>query len=72
MVGHGNSRLPCLFVLELVIKKFPSQAWWCTPVILALKRLRQEDHKFETLAGCCWLTPIILATQEAGIRKLVG
>jgi hypothetical protein len=24
-----------------------SQAWWFTPVIPALRRLRQEDHEFE-------------------------
>jgi hypothetical protein len=24
-----------------------SWAWWCTPVIPALRRLRQEDHEFE-------------------------
>jgi hypothetical protein len=28
-----------------------SQAWWCTPVIPALGRLRQEDHKFQTSLG---------------------
>jgi hypothetical protein len=25
----------------------PSWEWWCTPIILALRRLRQEDYKFE-------------------------
>jgi hypothetical protein len=28
-------------------RKLQSQAWWCTPVIPALRRLRQEDHEFE-------------------------
>jgi hypothetical protein len=29
-----------------------SQAWWYTPIIPALRRLRQqEDHKFETRLG---------------------
>jgi hypothetical protein len=24
-----------------------SWAWWCTPIIPALRRLRWEDHDFE-------------------------
>jgi hypothetical protein len=28
-----------------------SQAWWFIPVISALRRLRQEDHEFETSLG---------------------
>jgi hypothetical protein len=27
------------------------QAWWCTPVIPALGRLRQEGHEFEVSQG---------------------
>jgi hypothetical protein len=27
--------------------RYTHQAWWDTPVIPALRRLRQEDHKFE-------------------------
>lgn len=27
------------------VKSTPCQAWWYTPVALALERLRQEDHK---------------------------
>jgi hypothetical protein len=31
----------------------PGLAWcWHTPVILALQKLRQEDHKCETSQGC--------------------
>jgi hypothetical protein len=26
-------------------------SWWCMPVIPALLRLRQEDHKFKTSLG---------------------
>jgi hypothetical protein len=26
-------------------------AWWCTPVMLALRRLRQEDHEFKASLG---------------------
>jgi hypothetical protein len=26
-------------------------AWWHTPIILALRRLRQEDHEFQTSLG---------------------
>jgi hypothetical protein len=29
-----------------------SQAWWSTPIILALGRLRQEDLEFEVGLGC--------------------
>jgi hypothetical protein len=28
-----------------------SQVWWFTPVILALGRLKQEDHEFEASLG---------------------
>jgi hypothetical protein len=28
-----------------------SQAWWCTPIILALRRQRKEDHEFEASLG---------------------
>jgi hypothetical protein len=27
------------------------QMWWCTPVIPALRRLRQEDQEFEASLG---------------------
>jgi hypothetical protein len=27
--------------------RWQSQVWWLMPVILALRRLRQKDHKFE-------------------------
>jgi hypothetical protein len=59
--------------------------WWYIPVIPALRRLRQKDHNFKaslgqtvkpclknnkTMAGCQWLSPIILAIQEAEIRRI--
>jgi hypothetical protein len=28
-----------------------SQAWWCTPILPALRRLRQEDWKFKDSLG---------------------
>jgi hypothetical protein len=34
------------------------------------KREREKDKKF-ILAECQWLTPIILAIQEAEIRRIV-
>jgi hypothetical protein len=35
--------------VKLFFKMFlMSQAWWHIPVIPVLKRLRQEDHEFET------------------------
>jgi hypothetical protein len=30
---------------------YSSQAWWYTPVIPALRKLRQEDHEFEASLG---------------------
>jgi hypothetical protein len=30
-----------------------SQAWWYMPVILALRRLKQEDHRFKAHPGLC-------------------
>jgi hypothetical protein len=34
-----------------VSNKLYHQAWWHAPVIPALRRLRQEDHKFEASLG---------------------
>jgi hypothetical protein len=57
----------------------------CTFIIPALRRLRQEDQeykvsmryiarpslkKLEVLAESLWLTPVILSTQEAEIRRI--
>jgi hypothetical protein len=33
------------------INKLRSQEWWCTPVILVLRKLRQEDIKLEASLG---------------------
>jgi hypothetical protein len=39
-------------VLELGLKsRMTSLAWWCTAVIPALRRLRQEDLRFEASLG---------------------
>jgi hypothetical protein len=27
------------------------KVWWCTPAVLALGRLRQEDHELEASLG---------------------
>jgi hypothetical protein len=36
----------------MIIKaKKRSWVWWCTPVIPALRRLRQEDSEFEVSVG---------------------
>jgi hypothetical protein len=35
----------------IVRKQTQSQAWWCTPVILAFRRLRQEDQELEVNLG---------------------
>jgi hypothetical protein len=37
---------------KLYALKTRSQAWWCTPVTPAIKRLRKEDHKFPTSLSC--------------------
>jgi hypothetical protein len=54
------------------------------PVVPTLGRLRQENHlsstwatqgdpvsKDKETAGCWWLMPVILATQEAKIRRII-
>jgi hypothetical protein len=43
-----------LLVLDISVYYFflkGNQAWWCTPVIPALRRLRQEDHEFKASLG---------------------
>jgi hypothetical protein len=29
------------------LRNLYGQAWWCMPIIPALRRVRKEDHKFE-------------------------
>lgn len=31
--------------------------WWCTPLILVLRSLRQEDLAFRAMLGCLDLSP---------------
>jgi hypothetical protein len=38
-------------VIWWFLKKLESQAWWHTPVIPALRRLREEEHEFEVRLG---------------------
>ena len=53
MYNNVNSVLSDLilgFILQIGIMDQDisgSQVWWCMPVILALRRRRQEDHRFE-------------------------
>jgi hypothetical protein len=54
----------------------------CASIVKLLGRLRQEDHmnsrvqdqpgpdSYKTIARHQWLTPVILATQEAEIRGI--
>jgi hypothetical protein len=51
-----------LFRIHIIIqhsfkKKLLARHWWCRPVILAVRRLRQEDWEFEASLGytnkCC-------------------
>jgi hypothetical protein len=39
-------------LLAKKIKKCFCQMWWHTPAIPALKRLKQENHKFKASLGC--------------------
>jgi hypothetical protein len=34
-------------MLQSYFKKLSCQAWWCTSVISALGKVKQEDHTFE-------------------------
>jgi hypothetical protein len=33
------------------MKTAASQVWWLTPVISALRKLRQDDSKFQSILG---------------------
>jgi hypothetical protein len=44
--GNGISTAP-----NFNTKVSLSQAWWHTPLIPALRRLKQKDHKFEASLG---------------------
>jgi hypothetical protein len=53
------------------------RAWWLMPIIQLLQRWRLGELQFkatraksDTPAGCQWLTLIILATQEAEIKRM--
>jgi hypothetical protein len=72
LAGALEARPTCL-------AEYTQRGWalWCTPTIPALRRLRQEDHKFEGQPGLhtdnlpekqtSWFTPVNLATWEAEI-----
>jgi hypothetical protein len=53
-----------LKINDTQLKKLINQAWWHTPVIPALRRLRQKDHKFEAslcyIAKLCFKKPNII------------
>jgi hypothetical protein len=61
--SQNEAKNTCLFPLKDVarfsrngsnlhfIKKTNSQAWWCTPIIPAFRRLRQNEHVFEVSLG---------------------
>jgi hypothetical protein len=38
-------------IISHATKPYWGQVWWLKPVISALRRLRQEDHKFEVSLG---------------------
>jgi hypothetical protein len=38
-----------LFIVQKVVQTF--HVWWYMYIILALRKLRQEDHKFEASLG---------------------
>jgi hypothetical protein len=40
-----------LDLIRVIRNNTAGQAWWYIPVILALGRLRQKDHKFKTGLG---------------------
>jgi hypothetical protein len=53
-----------------------NQAWWYTSVFLAMlggirrRIVVQGQPQAKTEAGCLWLMPVLLATQEAEIRRI--
>lgn len=38
-------------IVEKIQYSFTNQAWWCTSVILALERWRQEHQKFNYITS---------------------
>lgn len=45
-------------------REIPSWAWWPMPIILAPRRLKQEDFKFS-------VSPDWLVTQKEGMPRMV-
>jgi hypothetical protein len=45
------------------------ELWWCMPVISALRRLRQEDYKFED-SPCC-IARASLKNQNKYIKRIL-
>jgi hypothetical protein len=47
LVKHYRNKECEYLVILNVIRKLPSWEWWCTPIIPALGRLKQEEHELE-------------------------
>jgi hypothetical protein len=64
-VGNWNTEGGCGSSYETRIKTGLKkvQMWWCMPVILALSRLRQEDHKVKT-SPCYKRDPVSLEKKK--------
>jgi hypothetical protein len=71
--AHNKTKLDSVIIISIIrmrklkLKLFiqmqkVSLLWWCTLVIQELKKIRQARH--------LWVTSVILATQEAEIRRI--
>lgn len=50
-------------------KRKKSHSWWCTPVIPALRKLRQMDHKCEVILGYIVKPCPALRIKEGGRKR---